>query len=471
MDYQTSMNLNNKNKRIHFISIGGAAMHSLALALDQAGWKVTGSDDEIRDPSRGRLEKAGLLPDSDGWDPSRVDPGLDAVILGMHARGDNPELARARELGIRIYSFPEFLYQRSRDRKRVVVGGSHGKTTVTSIILHVLNHEGIDCDFLVGAKVDGFDNLARLDSGGDLAVFEGDEYLSSPLDPLPKFLHYRPHLAVLTGIAWDHINVFPDYQGYLQQFREFVSRIEPSGRLVYCSDDPEVRRIADAARPDIVKIPYSTHPYEVRAGRFFLMRKDKRLLPLQLFGRHNMQNISAAAKVCSSLGVSAEDFYLAIQSFRGASRRLQRLGEGDDFTVYLDFAHAPSKVKATVDAVRELHPDRSLVACLELHTYSSLSSAFLSQYRGSLDAADSAVVFFDPAAVRLKRLQPLAPDEIRAGFQHRNLTVMTSAEELEEWSQGLDLDESSLLFMSSGNFGGFKPAEIPKLKGRGKPER
>lgn len=447
-------------------------MHSIAIALYRAGWKVTGSDDEIREPSRGRLEKAGLLPAGDGWDPSRIDPGLDAVILGMHARRDNPELTRARELGVKIFSFPEFLYQRSRDRKRVVVGGSHGKTTVTSIIIHVLNSEGIDCDFLVGAKVEGFDNLARLGSKGVLAVFEGDEYLSSPLDPRPKFLHYRPHLAVLTGIAWDHINVFPDYQEYLRQFREYVSRIEPSGSLIYYRDDPEVRRIAETARGDIVKIPYAAHPYTVRNGRFSLKGDHGRMHPLQLFGRHNMQNVSAAAKVCLSLGVPEAGFYRALQSFRGAERRLQSFAEEENYSIFLDFAHAPSKVKATVEAVHELHPERKLVACLELHTYSSLSSSFLPQYRGCLEAADSAVVFFDPAAAELKRLKPLSPGQIRDGFQHPNLQVITGVGELAEWASGLDLSNHSLLFMSSGNFGGCNPAGIAaRAEKREKPEK
>ncbi len=448
--------------RVHFISIGGAAMHSLALALHNEGWAVSGSDDQIREPSRSRLKKAGLLPEKMGWDPERITSDIQAVILGMHARSDNPELLKALQLGLNVYSFPEFLYERTRDKKRVVIGGSHGKTTVTSIIIHVLKHAGISFDFLVGARIEGFDNMASLSQSSGLAVFEGDEYLSSALDPRPKFHLYRPHIAVITGIAWDHINVFPSYREYLEQFTEFIERIEPSGSLVYFMDDPEVRRIAEESRPDLRKIAYTAHPYIVKEGRFLLERENNQSLPILLFGKHNMQNIAAAERVCRSLGVSGECFYEAVRNFRGASRRLQVLAETESSTIYLDFAHAPSKVTATVKALRELRPKRRLVVCLELHTYSSLSPSFLPQYRGSLDEADEAAVYVDPAAADLKRLARLSPEEIVSGFRWKGLKVLQSSQELEAWITSLELDESDLLFMSSGNFGGL---DLPGLFG------
>jgi len=447
-------------EKIHFISIGGAAMHSLAMALHASGCWITGSDDEIREPSRSRLENAGLLPDRTGWDPARITPDLGAVILGMHARKDNPELKRARELGLPVFSFPEFLFERTRNKKRVVIGGSHGKTTVTSILIHVLKHAGMKCDFLAGASIEGFDNMAALSDETDLAVFEGDEYLSSALDPRPKFHLYRPHVAVITGIAWDHVNVFPSYEKYMEQFRIFAEMIEHSGSLIYCLEDTEVQKIAEASRSDIRKTGYSTHPYLVEDGRFFLIQNGERKIPLNLFGSHNMQNISAAEKVCSELGVSEEIFYEAVQDFKGAARRLQVLRETGDSAIYLDFAHAPSKVRGTVKAMRELHPGRRLIVCLELHTYSSLSASFLPQYQDTLKPADEAVVFFDPAAADLKRLKRLTAREIEQGFGRTDLRVIDSTDSLRSWILSLDLRNSDLLFMSSGSFGGLDLAAM-----------
>ena len=441
-------------------------MHSLALALKASGIRVSGSDDEIREPSRSRLKKAGILPEKNGWDPGRIQPDIDAVILGMHARSDNPELKRSMELGLTVYSFPEFLYERTRNKKRVVIGGSHGKTTVTSIILHVLKHAGMSCDFLVGAAVEGFENMASLSDATELAVFEGDEYLSSALDLRPKFHLYRPHIAVITGIAWDHVNVFPSYENYLEQFREFVRRIELPGKLFYFEDDPELQKIAREAGPDIGITGYTTHPYFVEDGRFYLERGKTTKLPLKVFGRHNMQNIAAAAGVCLELGISEDVFYDAVRDFKGAARRLQVLEEAENYSVYHDFAHAPSKVEATVKAVRELHPDRRLVVCLELHTYSSLSASFLPQYQGSLDGADEAVVFFDPAAVGLKKLERLSHEEIIRGFGQQGLKVFDSSLSLEGWIKSLDLENCDLLFMSSGNFGGLDLPGLIDLKSR-----
>lgn len=435
-------------------------MHSLAIALHCSGWKVTGSDDRISEPSRSRLEEAGLLPPQEGWDPKRITRELDVVILGMHARRDNPELEKALALGLQVCSFPEFFYEMTKGKRRVVIGGSHGKTTVTSMILHVLRQAGIKCDYLVGAQLPGFDNMAALEQSRELAVFEGDEYLSSALDPRPKFHLYRPHLAVITGIAWDHVNVFPRYDDYLEQFEGFIRKIEPSGSLIYCREDRELSRMAEATRPDLEKVPYSTHPFVARDRTFFLKREQAADLPLQIFGSHNMQNIAAALEICRRLGIEEDIFYEAMASFKGAARRLQVLEEREDFSIYQDFAHAPSKVKATVRALRELHPERKLVACLELHTYSSLSVGFLSQYRGTLDEADQAVVYIDPAAARLKRLKPLSRKDIVEGFQREDLLVIETSRELEGWIDTLQMEGTDLVLMSSGNFGGI---DLPGL--------
>lgn len=438
---------------VHFIAVGGAAMHNLAIALSNRGYRVTGSDDEIFEPSRSRLSTKGLLPPTMGWDPDRVSPDLDAVILGMHARQDNPELLRAQELKIPIYSFPEFLFEQTRNKLRVVIGGSHGKTTVTSMIMHVLRNCGRTFDYMVGAQIEGFDTMVGLSENAEIAVFEGDEYLSSPIDRRPKFHLYRPHVAVINGIAWDHINVFPSYDGYVEQFSHFVSLIEPKGTLIYFEGDPETSRIVAGTRPDLQKIPFSAHPHTIHGGRFQL-DTDMGPVPVGVFGLHNMQNIEAARAVCSVLNIPDSDFYETISTFRGASRRLQTLSEGNDFAIYLDFAHSPSKAGATVRAVKALHPDRKLIACLELHTFSSLNRDFLSHYAGTLSAADQAVVYFDPATIRHKKLPPISEEDVRKAFDKPGLTVFSQRDNLIQFLQDLKLQRTDLLMMSSGTFSG-----------------
>lgn len=445
-----------QRERVHFIAMGGAVMHNLALALQAKGYDVTGSDDEFFEPSRGRLAAHGLLPDRPGWHPDKIDSSLDAVIVGMHAAADNPELERARRLGVKIYSFPEYIYEQTAGKRRVVVGGSHGKTTTTAMIMHVLRHCGIKFDYLVGAQVDGFDTMVGLSSDAEVAVFEGDEYLTSPLDRTSKFLHYHPHVAVLTGIAWDHVNVFPTFDGYVDQFRKFAHTIMPGGTLVYYAGDERLGGIAAEAFPQgVVAVPYGGFGWRMGCDGAVWVSIGGREVKTRVFGDHNMQNMNAALLACREVGVSDCQFAEAISSFSGAARRLQLLCNGVDGAVaYLDFAHSPSKLRATINAVRKRYMDRRIVACLELHTFSSLSLGFLSQYAGTMDGADEAIVYYNPAVVEHKRLPLFAPADVEAAFAHKGLTVLTSSAEMRVRLAGLDLRGAVLLFMTSGSFDG-----------------
>lgn len=426
--------------RIHFIAIGGAAMHNLALAVAaKPGYIVTGSDDEIFDPARTHLKEAGLLPAEAGWFPEKITADLDAVILGMHAREDNPELIKARELGLKIYSFPEYLYEQTKDKIRIVVGGSHGKTTTTSMILYVLNKLGIEADYMVGAQIEGFERMVRLSETAKYAVFEGDEYLTSPLDLRSKFLWYHPHVAILTGIAWDHINVFPTFDSYVETFRKFVDTIEPKGTFIYFKQDANLKNIADGARKDIVCVPYEEYTGDVK---------------MQVFGRHNLQNLQAATLACHSIGVKPDDFYREISTFTGASNRLEKIAEAGNNVAYKDFAHSPSKLKATVNAVREHHQGKRLIACMELHTFSSLMAEFLPQYKDCMSEADLAFVYFNPHVVEHKRLTPITVDEVRQSFGKGNITVFTDSKLLEQTLREQEYDNTALLMMSSGTFDG-----------------
>lgn len=424
--------------RIHFIAIGGAAMHNLALAVaSKNGYVVTGSDDEIFDPALTHLRDAGLLPDKMGWHPERITPDIDAIILGMHAREDNPELVKARELGLKIYSFPEYLYEQTRDKIRIVVGGSHGKTTTTSMILYVLNRLGIEADYMVGAQIEGFERMVRLSDTAKFAVFEGDEYLTSPLDLRSKFLWYKPHIAILTGIAWDHINVFPTFPQYVDTFRQFVHTI--SDTFIYYEGDENLRQLASEAPQALTCVPYREYTGDVK---------------MEVFGKHNMQNLQAAMLACHSIGVAPDDFYREISTFTGASNRLEKICETETSVAYKDFAHSPSKLKATVNAVRERYPDKQLVAAMELHTFSSLMADFLPQYKGCMAQADKAFVYFNPKVIEHKRLTPISSEEVREAFGTDNIEVFTSSEALQARLKALQYKNTALLMMSSGTFDG-----------------
>jgi UDP-N-acetylmuramate: L-alanyl-gamma-D-glutamyl-meso-diaminopimelate ligase len=440
--------------RVHFIAIGGSAMHNLAIAMKLKGYRVTGSDDEIFEPSLSRLKKHGLLPSYKGWNPEMITSELDAIVLGMHARADNPELQRAKELGIKIYSYPEYLYEQSKNKTRIVVGGSHGKTTITTMIMHVLKHAGLKFDYMVGAQLKGFDTMVAFSDDSEFAVFEGDEYLTSPIDPRPKFHLYRPNIAIISGISWDHINVFPTFQIYKDQFTRFINLIEPEGTLIYSADDAEVCSVVETAnRNDISFIPYKTHPYKTNDGKCKLIAEDQ-LIDIRVFGGHNLKNIAAAKAACNTIGVSDNEFYNAIKSFEGAAKRLQLLARNDFTSVYLDFAHSPSKVKATVDAVKSQYPNRQLVTCFELHTFSSLNKKFLSEYKGAFDSADFAYVYFNPHTIEHKKLEPIEPNDVMKGFGRSDLKVFTSAEQLVNDIEQIDWRNKNLLIMTSGNFGG-----------------
>ncbi|ESU20890.1 UDP-N-acetylmuramate-alanine ligase [Flavobacterium cauense R2A-7] len=448
--------------RTHFIAIGGAAMHNLALALHSKGYKVTGSDDAIFEPSKSRLEKKGLLPAAFGWFPEKITSDIEAIILGMHAKADNPELLKAQELGLKIYSYPEFLYEQSKNKTRVVIGGSHGKTTITSMILHVMHYHGIEVDYMVGAQLEGFDTMVHLTEENDFIVLEGDEYLSSPMDRRPKFHLYQPNIALISGIAWDHINVFPTYENYVEQFEIFIQKITNGGILVYNENDPEVKRVAEAATNPIRKMAYHTPDYTVENG-VTLLETPEGPMPIEVFGAHNLNNLAGAKWICQNMGVDEADFYEAIASFKGASKRLEKIAESKTKVAYKDFAHSPSKVAATTKAVKEQYPNRTLVACLELHTYSSLNAAFLKEYEGALDNADVAVVFYSPDAVKIKQLEEVTYEQIAQSFKRDDLIIYTNPADFKNYLFGLDLENSALLLMSSGNYGGLNFDEVKGL--------
>lgn len=447
---------------IHFIAIGGSAMHNLALALEHKGYSITGSDDVIYEPSKSRLGAKGLLPESFGWFPEKIHDQLDAIILGMHAKPDNPELLRAQELGLKIFSYPEFLYEQSKYKTRVVIGGSHGKTTITSMILHVLDYHDIEVDYMVGAQLEGFDRMVHLTEENDFIVLEGDEYLSSPIDRRPKFHLYQPNIALLSGIAWDHINVFPTFENYMEQFQIFVDGIVKGGSITYNEEDTELVKVIEATENTIRKFPYHTPEYRVEEGTTLLHTPEGEM-PIEIFGKHNLNNLAGAKWICQQMGVDEDDFYEAIATFKGASKRLEKIAESKNKVVYKDFAHSPSKVKATSEAVKEQYPQRKLIACLELHTYSSLNAGFLEEYEGALDAADEAVVFYSPDAVKIKGLEEVTADQIAQAFNREDIKIFTDPKTFQAYLFGQDFENSALLLMSSGNYGGLDFKQVKLL--------
>ncbi len=445
--------------KLHFIAIGGSAMHNLAIALQEKGYHITGSDDAIYEPSRSRLSKHSLLPEEMGWFPEKIDASLDAVVLGMHARENNPEMLKARELGIKIYSYPEFLFEQSKNKTRVVIAGSHGKTTVTSMILHVLNYNDRQVDYMVGAQLEGFENMVQLTEDNDFILLEGDEYLSSAIDRRPKFHLYQPNIALLTGIAWDHINVFPTFENYVEQFRIFIDSIVSGGILVYNEEDNELVKLVEETTNQIRKHPYTTPDYKIQ-NNVTVLDTPEGDLTLEIVGSHNMSNLAGAKWICQHMGVDEDDFYEAMASFKGASKRLEKIAEKENTLVYKDFAHSPSKVIATTRAVREQYPLRKLFACLELHTFSSLSPQFLSQYKNSLDLANEAIVFYSAEALEQKKMSPISEESIREAFQSESLNVITDAAEFQKYLQQLQYENAVLLLMSSGTFGGLDYEQI-----------
>lgn len=448
--------------RVHFIAIGGSAMHNLALALHDKGDAVTGSDDAVFEPSKSRLAAKGLLPENMGWFPEKITSDINAVILGMHAKADNPELVKAQELGLKIYSYPEFIYEHAKNKTRVVIGGSHGKTTITSMILHVMNYHNVAVDYLVGAQLEGFTNMVHLTPHNDFMVIEGDEYLSSPADLRPKFHLYQPNIALISGIAWDHINVFPTFENYVDQFKIFIDKITNGGILVYNEEDAIVKQIAEDAEKPIRKMPYGLPEYTIDNGTTYLDTPDGPM-PIEVFGDHNLNNLAGAKWICQNMGIDEAEFYEAIASFKGASKRLEKIAETATAVAYKDFAHSPSKVKATTQAVKKQYPNKKLIACLELHTYSSLNAEFLTQYQGALDAADTAVVFYSPDAVAIKKLEEISKEQIETAFNRENLIVYTHPSEFQSFLQVQEFNDAVLLLMSSGNYGGLNFDEVQNM--------
>jgi UDP-N-acetylmuramate: L-alanyl-gamma-D-glutamyl-meso-diaminopimelate ligase len=439
--------------RIYFISIGGSVMHQLAIALKRKGYRVSGSDDEIFEPAVTNLRNENILPEKIGWFPENITLNIDAIILGMHAKEDNPELAKARELGLKIYSFPEYIFHESLHKKRIAIGGSHGKTTTTAMVMHVLNYARLDFDYLVGARLDGFEQSVKI-TDAPVIVCEADEYPASAVERRPKFHFLFPHIAVLTGIAWDHINVFPTFGFYLEQFVVFINKIEKNGVLIYNETDTVLKKLVkDNLRTDIRYVPYGLPQHTIENGiTNVIIGKEK--ASLAVFGNHNLLNLHAAYGVCKELKIEDTLFAKAITSFTGASKRLELIAQKNDCNIYRDFAHAPSKVRASIDAVKEQFPDRKLVAILELHTFSSLNVNFMSEYKGAMGKADEAIVFYSNHALELKRMEPLNPESVKKGFEKENLVVLHERKELEEQLKKKDCTSTNFLFMSSGNYDG-----------------
>ncbi|NQX96526.1 MAG: peptidoglycan synthetase [Flavobacteriales bacterium] len=439
--------------RVHFIAIGGSAMHNLAIALHKKGFNVTGSDDEIFEPSKGRIAKHGLLPNKFGWDENRITTELDAVILGMHARIDNPELLKAQELGVKVYSYPEYIYEQSKDKIRVVIGGSHGKTSITSMVLHVLEKCNKKFDYMVGAQLEGFDTMVEI-TDAKIIILEGDEYLSSPIDRRPKFHLYHPNIALISGIAWDHINVFPTFENYVEQFSEFIKLIEKDGKLIYCKADAEVNKIAlMTSNPDIDRIGYQTPDNVINNGITSVLVEGNEI-PLQIFGDHNLQNLNGARLICNELKINDNQFYEAIQDFKGASKRLELIAATDNTAIYKDFAHSPSKLKATTQAVKKQYPNRELIACMELHTFSSLNKEFLQEYKNSMSSADEAYVYYSNHTLEHKKLEAITPEQVKAAFGSENVKIYNDSDELFGMLKAKEWNDKVLLLMSSGNFDG-----------------
>ena len=441
-------------EKVHLIAIGGSAMHNMALALNEKGFIVSGSDDEINEPSKSRLLNFNLLPKEIGWFPEKITKDISAVILGMHARADNPELIKAKELGLKIYSYPEYIYESTKDKTRIVIGGSHGKTTITAMILHVMHYHHIETDFLVGAQLTGFETMVNLTKTSKYAVIEGDEYLASPIDRRPKFHLYKPNIAVLSGIAWDHINVFPTFENYIEQFKIFINLIEPNGNLIYCSNDKVLEEVcSSSSNTKISKWPYSIPNHEIINGLTYLIDSDIKY-PLQIFGNHNLMNLTAARLACNQMGINNQLFYEAIQSFTGAAKRLELVFKTGTFNFYKDFAHSPSKLKATTDAVKQQFPERKIIACMELHTFSSLTEDFLNEYKNSMNLADEAIVYYNPHTISHKKLKEISSEQVHTCFNRKDLIVFTKSEELTNYIKTKNFNNSVLLMMSSGNFDG-----------------
>ncbi len=446
--------MNNDTKKVHLIAIGGSVMHNLALALKNKGYQVQGSDDHIFEPSKSRLEAAGILPEETGWFPENITEDIDAVIVGMHAKEDNPEFLKAKELGLKVYSFPEYVYEQSKDKQRFVIAGSHGKTTVTSMILHVLKACKQKFDYVVGASVEGFDTMVQLTDDAPYIIIEGDEYLTASFDRVPKFMRYNHHIAVINGIAWDHVNVFPTFDEYVQLFKNFSENTPKAGTLIYNEEDKLTKEIAEANDGDILKFSYKTHPHKIKNGQTYLVH-NKVEYPVPFFGEHNLINVNAAKVVCDRLCIEDEDFYKTLSNFKGAQNRLEEVAGNVKRKLFKDFAHSPSKLKATCNAVKSQF-DQKVIAGFELHTYSSLTKSFLSEYKGALDNVDFPFVFFNPEVVSHKGLPEISATEVAQAFGISENNIFTNSQDFANAisTSIKENEDANVLLMSSGNFNG-----------------
>ena len=440
-------------ERIHFIGIGGGVMHNLAISLHKNGDTVTGSDERFTSLAQQKLERNDIMPKDRKWHPEKITKKLTAVILGQYATADNPELIKAQELGLNIFSYPEYIYEKSKNKQRIVIGGSNGKTTITTLIIHALTFNNIDVDFLVGEQLEGFDTLLQLTDDAKVIIIEGDENIACAIHPNPKFFFYKADIALISGIAWDHANVFPSFYIYIDQFRKFIDSINENGNLVFCENDIMVKRLVEEHSKELIKIPYKTHPYETFENKNYLI-VDSGRIPLTVFGEHNMQNVAGALQICRMLGLTEQMFYDAMLTFKGTTKRLQLLGKNDSVNVYLDFAHSPSKLSATIKAVRQQFPKRHLVACMELHSSSSLSETFIEQYNGTMDLADTRFVYYNPNAAKVKGKTIVDPEQVFNAFGNAQLKVFTDQEKLIEEIKSIEWQNKNLLFMSSGDFSG-----------------
>ncbi len=445
--------------RIHFIAIGGSTMHNLAIALHRQGHVISGSDDEIFEPAKNKLLKHNLFPEETGWFPEKLNNEIDTIILGMHARVDNPELMRAKALGLKIYSYPEYIYEQSIDKQRIVIAGSHGKTTITAIIMHVLNKINRKFDYLIGAEVEGFDVMVRLTDDAPVIIIEGDEYLASPIRRQPKFMFYHHHIGLISGLAWDHVNIYSTFEEYVKSFEIFADSTPKSGILIFDSNDDLVSVIGKKERADVTDVEYSIHPHEIQEGKSFL-KSDFGKIPIQIFGNHNMRNISGAKTVLNKIGITDEQFYKEISSFNGIKRRLEQVGENFNTAIYRDFAHAPSKLAATLDALKNQFPDRGLIACLELHTFSSLNKKFIKEYQGTFNVPDISIVYYNPNGASVKKIEILSDDEIKKAFKRPDLKIFTEKSQMIQFLKDQNWENKNLVMMSSGNFDNLNMTEI-----------
>jgi len=451
-----------QTQRIHLIASGGSIMHSLAISLKQAGHQVTGSDDHFYEPSKSNLERNGLLPSQEGWNPNLINDDIDLVILGMHAKEDNPELSKAKGLNIKIYSYPEYIYECSKNKQRIVIAGSHGKTSITAIVMHVLKSMGRDFDYMVGAQLDGFDNMVKL-SDAPIIIIEGDEYTTSTTDGRPKFLNYHHHIGSISGISWDHFNVYPTLDDYVRLFEQFADATPKAGSLVYCEEDNLASMIiSEKDRADVTNLPYKAHEHVVKDGKTTLIT-DAGDVAIEIFGYHNMQNLSCAKAILKRIGITDERFYTHIKTFKGAAKRMEIVGENNDSIIYSDFAHAPSKLLATTLAIKDQFPNRFLVSCLELHTFSSLNKDFIDQYEGTFNNSDEAIIYIDPKAATKKGLDQLTENDLREAFKRNDILLFNDKSKLEQHLYNKDWKNKNLILMSSGNFGGL---DFKALKGQ-----